>query len=372
MWRIVLCNGLAGGFVAIGAIHPTAATAAAADPSPADPKKMVTVVADAVLRDFPDPPAFNWGEGVMLTGMMRAHRLTGDRRYLAFVRRFADHHHRQGVGRTLAERGYCGHWGPGFPILMLYESTNEKRYLDLASQINQFMLHRAERSKDGGLSHFDGRVQLWVDTLDMCCPVFSNLGRIADRPGLQREAERQLEVFARHLQDTRTGLFYHMWDEQSGRRTPEFWGRGNGWVVMSYTEVLKNARAESPGRARLIAAFQKQLASIVPLQDEKTGLWRTVLDGPDTYLEASASAMFLYGMAESRNRKLIEIPYTDAMCKAWAGLAKVVDAQSRVGGVSAGTGPSGKDGYVARKVGTYTWGTGAFLLAACAYAESGL
>ncbi|MBC8373104.1 MAG: glycoside hydrolase family 88 protein, partial [Planctomycetes bacterium] len=99
--------------------------------------------------------------------------------------------------------------------------------------------------------------------------------------------------------------------------------------------------------------------------------WHTVLDQPDTYLETSASAMILFALAECRNRKLIDVPYLDAMRRAWAGLSTQVDPSGRVVGVSAGTGPSGKAGYVARKAGTYTWGTGAFLHAACAYAESG-
>lgn len=97
-----------------------------------------------------------------------------------------------------------------------------------------------------------------------------------------------------------------------------------------------------------------------------------MLDAPDTYLETSAAAMFLYGMAESRNLKLIDVPYTDAMRKAWAGLATQISPEGRVIGVSAGTGTSGKDHYVDREVGTYAWGTGAFLLAACAWAESDL
>ncbi len=339
---------------------------------PADPKAMVKTVADAVLRDFPKPPPFNWGEGVLLSGMMRAYKLTGDKRYLKFVRDFADYWHKKGIVSTLRKRGYCGHWGPGFAILMLYEETKDKRYLALAEQINEFMLNRAERTKDGGLSHFNGKRQLWVDTLDMCCPVFSHAGRITNNPKLQAEAVRQLEVFAKHLQDPKTGMFYHMWDERTGKRTPSYWGRGNGWVVLSYTEVLKHEKAGSPGRTRLAAAFGKQLASIVPLQDKRTGLWRTVLDQPDTYLETSASAMILYGLAECRNRKIIPVPYEDAMHRAWAGLSRKVDAKGRVIGVSAGTGPSGKAGYVARKTGTYTWGTGAYLMAACAYADTGL
>jgi unsaturated rhamnogalacturonyl hydrolase len=337
-----------------------------------NPRTLVKKVADAVLRDFPEPPPFNWGEGTMLTGMMRAFELTKDERYLQFVRRFADYHHERGIGATLNERGYCGHWGPGYPILMLHEVTGDARYLELAEEINEFMMKKAERTADGGLSHFNGKPQLWVDTLDMCCPVLSNLARVAKRPALQKEAIRQLEIFAKHLQDSKTGLFYHMWDEKSAEHTPSFWARGNGWVVMSYTEVLKNEKAGSRRAAGLIAPFKKQLAGIVPLQNKESGLWHTVLDQPDTYQEGSASSMFLYGMAECRNLRLLDVPYVETMHKAWNGLARTIQPNGRVGGVSAGTGPSGKSGYIARKVGTYTWGTGAFLLAACACARSDL
>jgi unsaturated rhamnogalacturonyl hydrolase len=345
----------------------------AAEPETPPPyEAAVKTMADAVLRDFPQPPPFNWGEGVLMTGMLRAYRLTKDSRYLEFVRRFGDHHHERGIEATLRQRGYCGHWGPGFPMLMLFEETGQERYLKLAQQIGEFMLHQAERTADGGLSHFNGKPQLWVDTLDMCCPVLSNLARLTDRPELQVEAIRQLEIFARHLQDPEAGLFYHVWDEKTGEHTPSFWARGNGWVVMSYTEVLKNEKPDSPNRRRLVEPFTKQLAAIAPLQDQETGLWRTVLDARDTYVEGSASSMFLYGMAECRSRKLLEIPYVEVMRRAWAGLAKTIAPDGRVGGVSEGTGPSGNTGYMARKVGTYTWGTGALLLAACACAAGSL
>ena len=341
-------------------------------PKPADPKAMVKTVADAVLRDFPKPPPFNWGEGVMLSGMMRAYQLTKDPRYLKFVSNFGDYWHKKGIASTLARRGYCGHWGPGHAMLMLYEVTKDKRHLALADEIIAFMLNKAERTKDGGLSHFNGKPQLWVDTLDMCCPVFSHAARIKGDPKLQAESVRQMDIFAKHLQDAKTGLFYHMWDERSGKRTPSYWARGNGWIVMSYIEVLKHEKPKTPARKRLIAAFAKQLASIAPLQDRRSGLWRTVLDQRDTYLETSASAMFLFALAECRKQKFIDADYSETTRRAWAGLSKQIDARGRVIGVSAGTGPSGKSGYVARKAGTYTWGTGAFLHAACSYAESGL
>ena len=206
-------------------------------------------------------------------------------------------------------------------MLMLYEATGKRAYLELAETINDFMMNKAERTADGGLSHFNGKPQLWVDTLDMCCPVFSNLARLKKRPKLQEEAILQLEVFAKHLQDPKTGLYYHMWDEKSGEHTPSFWARGNGWVVMATVETLKNEPGpDSKGSRRLKKLLLKQLAGIVPLQDPKSGLWHTVLDEPDTYLEASASNMFLYGMAEARNLGLFEVPWTDCMQRAWRGM----------------------------------------------------
>jgi len=356
----------------VGALAGAPAIAADATPAPPDPGDCVRTVADAVLRDFPEPPAFNWGEGVLVAGMMRAHRLTGDERYLAFVRRFADHHAEKGIGPTLQKRGYCGHWGPGHALLLLYEKTRDPHHLRLAEQVVGFMLEDAERTRDGGLSHFNGKPQLWVDTLDMCCPVFSHAARITGRPELQAESVRQLGIFARHLQDPKTGLYYHMWDERSGERTPSFWGRGNGWVVLATVEALKCEKPGTPAYRRLAGLYEKQLRGIIPLQDPQSGMWGTILDDPKSYPETSCSAMFLYGLAEARNRKLVDVPWTDAIRRAWAGLAEQVGEQGRVVGVSAGTGPSGPAGYLARPTGTFTWGTGAFLQAACAYAESDL
>ena len=74
-------------------------------------------------------------------------------------------------------------------------------------------------------------------------------------------------------------------------------------------------------------------------------------------------------LREAANLNLFDVPWTACMHKAWQGVAGTVQKDGRVAGVSAGTGPSGSAGYQAKEVGTYTWGTGALLLAACAAAK---
>ncbi len=333
------------------------------------PDVLVRQVADAVIRDNPEPPDFNWGEGILLAGMMRAHSMTGEAKYLEFVRRFADHWSQAGIEPLLEKKGYCGHWGPGYPLWQLYEETHDARYAAMVRQIIRFMSERAERTTDGGLSHFNGKPQLWVDTLAMCCPVLSPGSRIDKNDTWQTESVRQLRLFTTHLRDPKTGLYYHMWDQASGSRTPSFWARGNGWVVLSLVETLRYEPASSPSRDELSSLLRKQLESIAKLQDPATGLWHTVLDAPDTYLETSASALFLYGMQESRALGLDSSVPLETLQRAWRGLAPQVDSNGRVVGVSGGTGPSDQRGYASKIHGTYPWGTGAFLMAAAVWGE---
>ena len=336
---------------------------------PPTPRELVRTVADGVLRDFREPVPFDWGEGVLLTGMMRAYALTRDPRYLHFVQDFADHWQPQAIQSLLEKRGYCGHWGPAQALLELYQATHKRHCLALAEQVVQYITARAARTRDGGLSHFRDAPQLWDDTLFMACPGLAALGRLTIQPQLSDEAGRQLTIFAAHLRDAKSGLFYHRWDETTAAHNPCFWARGNGWVAMSYLETIRSAPDGSPQRQALIDGYRKLLAAVVPLQDEATGLWHTVLDAPQSYGETSASAMFLYCLAEGRQGRLLNASFDEPMHRAWTGLSDQLDNLGHVIGVSAGTGPGDLENYLRCPRGTYTWGTGAMLMAASAYAD---
>lgn len=329
-----------------------------------EPVETLRVVADRVLVDFPHAPDFNWGEGVLMGGMVRAGQAAGDERYIAFVRDWADHWRDTGLEAVLAQRGYCGRWGPAYAVLELYGVIEDPRYLTMAHDVASFMLREGTRTSDGGFGHWRDNRQLWVDTLYMVCPLLAELGEVMDRDGFKAEAARQLRIFASHLQDERTGLFYHMYDEPMQKRTDEFWGRGNGWVAMSLVEVLAHLDHDAADYDKVVDIFTRQADGLRATWDADTGLWHTVLDRQDSYVETSATAMILYSLLRGERLGVIEPPAPDMVTRSWAALAGQVDADGRVINVSDGTGPTDFATYNAIARGTFTWGTGALLMAA--------
>jgi unsaturated rhamnogalacturonyl hydrolase len=330
---------------------------------------MLRKVADRVLVDFLEPPPFNWGEGVLMAGMMRAGEVTRDVRYVNFVKGWADHWRHESIRPVLERKGYCGHWGPAYPVVMLYHATGESIYLSMANEVLTFMQTRATRTTDGGLGHWRDNYQLWVDTLFMSCPVYAEMGAAMNRPEYLTEATRQLNISSNHLQDKRTGLFYHMYDEPEDRRTREFWGRGNGWTAMAYISVLRHLEPDHPQYKRVASDFRRLAKGLISTQDSLNGLYHTVLNRPESYAETSCSAMILYSLIEGQRLGLITIDDPAFFRRTWTGLTSKVDHNGVVFDVSAGTDPADHKTYGKISLGTETWGTGAFLLAASSLVE---
>lgn len=116
-------------------------------------------------------------------------------------------------------------------------------------------------------------------------------------------------------------------------------GTGNGWTLFSLTEVLEALPAEHPERPALINFFNELCEGYAALQGE-SGLWHQVLNVPQTYEEASCTAMFAYGFARGVRFGWFKDPevYVTAAERAWKGLiCKAIDRQGNVHGVCSGS-----------------------------------
>jgi unsaturated rhamnogalacturonyl hydrolase len=307
-----------------------------------------------------------------MIGMMKVYERTGERRYADHVAKFVDHHLTKPVEDLLRVKvakgraGYCGYWSPGTAALYLYGATNEERHLRLARQVADYIVNTAERDPDGGLGHWRDSHQLWVDTLYMANPLLAGLGMMEGKPGYVDDAANQLIVFAKHLQDNETGLFDHMYDWQTKTRSEGLWGRGNGWVMMSLADTLEAMEPTHKDYASL-KKVSERLASGLARYQTDSGLWRTVIDHEDSYLEVSVSMMACYGLLKLVRLGVLDASNRENALRAWRAVHKdrYVDKNSYwlVGGVSAGTSPHGVESYKTRPISVYSWGTGAYLMA---------
>jgi unsaturated rhamnogalacturonyl hydrolase len=96
-----------------------------------------------------------------------------------------------------------------------------------------------------------------------------------------------------------------------------------GWYAMALVDVLDYFPTNHPARPQIIATLQKLSAGVVKFQDAKTGLWWQVMNQGGrngNYLEATASAMFVYALAKGVNRGYLSRDYVPAIEKGYAGI----------------------------------------------------
>lgn len=321
-------------------------------------------VANRLVETDPGLYEFNWGEGVQWIGLMKTYERTGEKRYVDYMERWTASYAGRDPRVLLngVREGYCGHWSPATAILLLNEARPRAEYAKLARRVVDYITNEAERSSEGALGHWQGSHQLWVDTLYMACPLLAEAGKAFSKPEYITDAARQIVVYAKHLQDDRSGLFYHMWDWKTGERTPALWGRGNGWVTMSLADTLEVMEAGHPLRGKLVEIAKRQAEGLARTQDGD-GLWHTVLDEPSSYPESSATSMVVYGLKKLARLGVLEGKYRAMAERGWKAVNQRYVRDGVVIGVSAGTEPRGKEYYGKLPAGSQTWGTGAYLLA---------
>lgn len=235
----------------------------------------------------------------------------------------------------------CGSFGSA--MLEAYSECHEPTFLPIAERIADFMLSRLERQEDGAFYRTCvgeyAENTMWADDLYMSTPFLVRYARVTGNSAALDEAARQFSLYRKYLFMPEFKIMSHVYDFKYGQATQIPWGRGNGWTLFSLTEVLEALPTEHPERPVLINFFNELCEGYVALQGE-SGLWHQVLNDPQTYEEASCTAMFAYGFARGVRFGWFKDPevYVTAAERAWKGLiCKAIDRQGNVHGVCSGS-----------------------------------
>lgn len=321
---------------------------------------LLRMVADEALRwRAANPDARHWGDAVLMLGLTHASG-RADPAYLECAAAWLDAKLAQGIDYEAP----MWDWG-ALPLaaMAIYQVTEEARYWRFAEEACRVMREERRRTADGGLVTHGGDPQLWVDTMYFSAPALAHLGALTSDDRYLEEAVRQVDVHTSRLRDEGSGLFYHMWDEATGRRTPCLWARGNGWAALSTLEVVEALPSRHRRRGPLLEQLRRQMEAVARLRDA-SGLWHTVIDRPNSYLETSCAAMFTVVIARGVRSGLLPEALLPTAHRAWEGVQQQITPEGQVTGVSAGTPPGDLEVYQRVPLGTETFGTGFVLLAA--------
>jgi rhamnogalacturonyl hydrolase YesR len=230
-----------------------------------------------------------------------------------------------------------------------------------------YISHKQLRLADGILARHDPRdATVWADDMFMSIPFLARYGKLTGDKRYTDDAIKQVELFTKYLYDPNTGLYWHNYYTDVKMNGVAHWGRCNGWIAMSQVELLKNLPANHPKRAELLKLLLRQIVGFSRYQDN-SGLWHQLLDRPDSYLETSATAMFIYTIATAVNEGWINEGYIKVARDAWKALQTKVTADGQLQDVCVGTGvEENVHFYYTRPAALNdTHGLGPFLMAGC-------
>jgi unsaturated rhamnogalacturonyl hydrolase len=188
---------------------------------------------------------------------------------------------------------------------------------------------------------------LWLDDLYMSVPALAQMGALTGDSAYFDDAVKQVLQFSARMFVPAMNLYRHGWVQAMDPHPTFYWGRANGWAVVAMTELLDVLPANHPGRAAVLAQYRSHVAGLAAVQDH-TGLWHQLLNRSDTYLETSASAMFVYAITHGINRGWLDATAYGPMASVgWNAVAQKVNATGQVEGTCVGTGMAFEPTYYA-------------------------
>lgn len=179
---------------------------------------------------------------------------------------------------------------------------------------------------------------LWLDDLYMGVPAIAQMGKLTGEIRYFDDAVNQVKLFAGRMFNKEKKLYMHGWVE-SMETHPEFrWARANGWALLAKTELLDVLPENHPGRTFVLQQLKTHINGLLNYQSG-TGFWHQLIDREDSYLETSATAIYVYCIAHACSKGWIDpMTYAPAAMLAWNAVQTKINAQGQVEGTCVGTG----------------------------------
>ncbi len=242
---------------------------------------------------------WQWDQGVMMYGLVKAYEKTNDKRIYDFIKYWTDYHlERMDFGLSINTTA------PLLGVMKLLEKDPQNpKYLSVCKRFADWCLAEEPRADLGTFEHSCTANkypnQIWADTLFMGCLFLIKWGKFIKEDMYIKEAIRQFILHYHFLCDEKTGLIVHGYDCNVRQKKGVLWGRGNCWLAAAAIEALNLIDKSFPDYDKLYEIYQKHIHAVLKFQSENG--WHTVIDHNDTYIEMSATAAVAFSLMRAVN-----------------------------------------------------------------------
>ena len=312
--------------------------------------KMMVLKNNGMEEKFPisliDIDCWEWPQGVGIFGLYKYYKVSGKKEILEYLIDWFDERLKEGI----LERN-VNTTAPMLTLTYLYEETKKAEYLKLMEEWVDWIMKDKKllRTGDDCFQHMitgdpnDG--EILIDTIFMTVLFLYRAGKILNRKDCQDEASYQILNHIKYLLNKEVGLFYHGFNfNRNNNYGKVLWGRGNSWYTVAIMEIIQEVEIEEAIKRYFLTVYKNQVKALKQYSNKETGLWHTVIDDSDSYVEISASAAFLCGIMQGVRLGILPAnEYVDEISKALTHIVRYISEDGTVEQVSYGT-PIGESG----------------------------
>lgn len=333
-----------------------------------------------------------WGDSIGLDGLLDATEITGDSKYLGFVYGLlkawiARERHRSEFDYTAA----------GVALLRVYERTGDESLLAAARRHADYLASFRRTAAGAYVRYESAAIELppelppgmqaaptvgrgraanggpcvFVDCVHFDGPFFAKMYQLTGEEQYRALAVANIIPQVDLLYDPAERLFHHFWMERTGQPNGVLWARGNGWGLLGVAQTLGGIGMNGAAGPRLALLLKNGIARLASLQDA-SGAWHTILNDPDSYVEASTAAFYVDIIARAIRLGIVSAADYDTVLEAaMSYIVNHVRADGVLTGVSYETFPSTRAAHYREmpRGAVVPWGQGPLLTAIRSYRE---
>lgn len=305
-------------------------------------------------------PHWNYIDGCMMNSLISLYEVTGDKKYLDFVKNYVDYYVAED-GSILGydkEKYSTDDVAESRVLFDLYKYFKEEKYkkaIDLS--YSQILTH--PRTKEGSFWHkLIYPNQVWLDGLYMMQVFYMRYETEFNGYKNYADIKKQYQNVRNLMFNAKKGLHYHgydssresFWCDKETGLSKNFWLRATGWHMVSLVDVLGYMDEQIyEDYAYYKTLFKEAIDGILKYLDKDSNMFYQVIDKGNkegNYLETSGSAMVAYAILKGVRLRVLPDRYQkiglaifDGICNKYLTIKE--DGDLNLGGIClvAGLGP---------------------------------